>query len=273
MSKPRGFTLIELLVVIAIIAMLLAILMPALNIAKRKAQGVVCLANLNGLSKGWYIYSIDNDGRIVGGSTPNDPTNSFDWTGSPQDENGNPKTDKNVGSEIDEKIIGIRRGLLYPYIKNPESYHCPGDKRMGKIPVHPDYNKGKGGYRTYSITGGMNGVNPNGGWGIIPIVKHSQIRSADSKYVFLEEMDGRGYNMGSWVIRPVTQEWVDPIGIWHKDASTLGFADGHAEFHKWHGAGTIKMAEEQTFYYKPVSEADLTDFLFMQRGYAYHKLE
>ena len=73
MSKPRGFTLIELLVVIAIIAMLLSILMPALNIAKRKAQGVVCLANLNGLSKGWYIYSIDNDGRIVVGSGTRTP--------------------------------------------------------------------------------------------------------------------------------------------------------------------------------------------------------
>ena len=118
----------------------------------------------------------------------------------------------------------------------------------------------------------MNGVNPAGGWGVIPYTKHSQIKSADSKYVFVEEMDGRGGNMGSWVIRPTTQAWVDPIAIWHGESSTLAFSDGHAEPNKWHGEGTIQMAEDQTFYYSPSSLMDIEDFNFMQKGYGYRKL-
>lgn len=51
MKKEKGFTLIELLVVIAIIALLMAIIIPALNIAKQQAQGIVCLANVRGLAQ------------------------------------------------------------------------------------------------------------------------------------------------------------------------------------------------------------------------------
>ena len=68
--KYKGFTLIELLVVISIIALLLAILMPSLGIVKKKAQGVVCLANLDNMSKAWYLYSTENSDKLVGGSTP-----------------------------------------------------------------------------------------------------------------------------------------------------------------------------------------------------------
>jgi len=57
--KKRGFTLIELLVVIAIIAMLLAILMPALNKVKKIAQRVVCGTNLKGLGTAQSVYSND----------------------------------------------------------------------------------------------------------------------------------------------------------------------------------------------------------------------
>jgi len=65
----KAFTLVELLVVISIIALLMAILMPALSIAKRQAQGVACLANVSSLSKAWYAYALDNDGLIVGAHT------------------------------------------------------------------------------------------------------------------------------------------------------------------------------------------------------------
>ena len=63
--KRRGFTLIELLVVIAIIAMLLAILIPSLQVAKEMAAGAVCLYNQGGLAKSYYMYSQDNEDKLV----------------------------------------------------------------------------------------------------------------------------------------------------------------------------------------------------------------
>ncbi len=61
MDRRKGFTLIELLVVIAIIALLMAILMPALNRVKKQARGVTCMANLNQWSLFWKMYCDDND--------------------------------------------------------------------------------------------------------------------------------------------------------------------------------------------------------------------
>ncbi|HEC03835.1 MAG TPA: type II secretion system protein, partial [Phycisphaerales bacterium] len=65
--KRRGFTLIELLVVIAIIAILMAVLMPALNIARDQARRIHCISNVKNLTLGWLLYKDDNDDRLVGG--------------------------------------------------------------------------------------------------------------------------------------------------------------------------------------------------------------
>ncbi len=62
-----GFTLIELLVVIAIIAVLMAILMPALNRAGEQGKRAACLSNLKQLTLSWIMYAGENDDRIVSG--------------------------------------------------------------------------------------------------------------------------------------------------------------------------------------------------------------
>ena len=68
MDKSRkGFTLIELLVVIAIIALLMAILMPALQRAKEQGQRAVCMGTLKQLTLCWIMYADDNDDRLVNG--------------------------------------------------------------------------------------------------------------------------------------------------------------------------------------------------------------
>ena len=64
MNSQRGFTLIELLVVIAIIALLMAILIPALHSAGEHGKRAVCLNNLRQLTLAWIMYANDNDGKI-----------------------------------------------------------------------------------------------------------------------------------------------------------------------------------------------------------------
>ncbi len=67
MKRSKGFTLIELLVVIAIIAILMAILMPALNRAREQGKRAACLNNLRQLQLAWIAYAGDNDDRIING--------------------------------------------------------------------------------------------------------------------------------------------------------------------------------------------------------------
>ena len=271
-TKAYAFTLIELLVVIAIIALLLSVIMPGLNLAKRKAQGIVCLANLNGLSKAWILYAEDNNSEIVGAFTARIDKPAFSWVEAPQDDDGNAK---GGASTVEEKINGIKKGLLFSYLQNYKVYHCPGDKRSLKPKVKGGSN-GMGAYRSYSIMGGARGVGngANGryiGWGIEAHTKTTTIESPGNKYIFVEEMDGRGMNLGSWVIRPTERaagKWVDPIAIWHGDSSTFGFADGHGETHKWHQKEVIEMAEEQTFYL--TAPGDDTEWI--HRSYPYEEI-
>ncbi len=72
-------------------------------------------------------------------------------------------------------------------------------------------------------------------------MKYTDIKQPATKIVFLAECDPRGYNMGSWVINPKTKQWVDPFGIWHRDnSSTLSFADGHVDMHRWLSRGLVE---------------------------------
>jgi prepilin-type N-terminal cleavage/methylation domain-containing protein len=96
MKKTKGFTLIELLVVIAIIAMLLAVIVPSLKLAKQKAASVICLTNAQNLSLGWFSYKEDNKDRIMSANMDgvNDDSNRHvpGWIGSPRDAAGATKT-------------------------------------------------------------------------------------------------------------------------------------------------------------------------------------
>lgn len=264
--QNKAFTLIELLVVIAIIAVLMAILMPSLKVAREQARSIQCRSNVRTLTLAWLVYKDENDGSLVGGHPQVDTAQVVPapWVFMPP----NPES-----ASVALKKEYIKRGLLWPHVKKVEVYRCPSDRRMN-MPQH------RLAYRTYSIAGGMNGVLDNT-WEIRPYKKYSDIKQPADKLVFIAECDPRGYNMGSWVIRPRTRQWIDPFGIWHRDnASTLSFADGHVDMHRWLGQGLIEwnlsaLYEPWTFQFQrqPQGEEEWQDFDYVLKVYGYKSLQ
>lgn len=265
MRLKTGFTLIELMMVIAIISLLMAILMPSLALVRRKAQGLVCLSQVDQLLASYSLYADDNSDGLVGGNTSNKIYEgrpwSYCWVKPPQEEDGTVLPDDQIPT-YEQEVRGIVRGHLYTYVKNLELYHC-------KAAEERRFN---GGYRSYSITGLMNGeyadptsTEPHPG---LAVTSRLQIASPHAKIVFLENTDSRGWNMGSWVMDVLGKTWIDPLAIWHGSSSSIGFADGHAEAHKWVSKSTRILFEGQLWGVNPDDyDGDRRDIEYMHKAF------
>lgn len=117
MREKKAFTLVELLVVIAIIALLMAILIPALNRAREQAKRATCLSNLRQLMLAWIMYADENDDKLVNGDTgeyTSIHTNETPWV----------LKDWHT-SDLRIKRNAIINGALFPYCKILKLYRCP----------------------------------------------------------------------------------------------------------------------------------------------------
>jgi len=228
MGPRKGFTLVELLVVIAIIALLMALLVPALERAREQGQRVVCLGNLRQLMLSWNFYNDDNDDKIVNGDTeeygifPDEPCwVTQDW--------GNPEP------TLDAKRQAIIDGALYPYVKSIKVYSCP-TLLAGNV-------------RTYAMADSMNcqgWPKPDGGappYDQVRIRHISEIRRPHIRITFLDDGGTAGAALGGWSLHSIHSsqcwEWWDPPPIRHGDGTTFAFVDGHVEYWKWEDQRTI----------------------------------
>ena len=268
MSKRKGFTLIELLVVISIIALLVSILMPALNRARQQATASVCLGNDKALIASWLMYTTDNSDKIVGGMVAGykgqqpyadpgwDPANKAPWVCSPtvEDTSGNGNhlslgdnaAQLSTFEALDHRKFGIELGELWKYNKTHEVYHCPGDKNFKK-------DAPKDSFVSYAITGAMNGEDTMSGRnGVDAYIASNQIKTPSEKMVFVEESTlGQSFLLGSFQVncsdnkkdRYINSAWWDYLAVWHNKRGTIAFADGHAEINQWEYKKTLEIAE------------------------------
>ncbi len=241
MVKRSAFTLIELLVVIAIIAVLMAVLMPALNSAKEQARGINCMANQKSLAQGYIMYSDDNDSSLVGGFASYDLTGIPGWVMPPLDGLTSIVEMRTGPCTTQQRQNGIRKGALYPYVKDVGAYHCPGDNRIRR-----GTSRGTGDeyrlYRSYSLSDYMRATGP------FDPKKLFAFNSPANKMLFVEEIyDGAAgnYNHDGWSYDPGTNKMWDPLGVFHADACTFSFIDGHSEKKKWSDKRTVVFCRDR----------------------------
>ena len=275
-NNKKGFTLIELLVVISIIALLLSILMPALNIAKKKASAVVCMVNTKNLSLGWFMYQEDNNGRIMsalmnGQEKAGGPI--VGWIGTPRDEAGFYSDIAGATPVTDEdEIRGIEKGAMYPYVKDPDVYSCVGDK------VKSIYD-GTEKLVTYAIPRCLYGF-PNEPDNNSQIKKYSEIRMPAQRYAFVETAEARNFIAGGSFVMAAPEYtgrdewgWWGPMAINHAGNSILGFCDGHAESHKWRDSFTKDRLENLMngggYGQQNPPDGQTADLEYMARGWPY----
>jgi prepilin-type N-terminal cleavage/methylation domain-containing protein/prepilin-type processing-associated H-X9-DG protein len=243
-SKPKGFTLIELLVVIAIIAILAALLLPALQHAKTEALSVKCLSNGRQLTLAWHMYAGDSadvlplnfdyhdDGPYMPLGTATSPPGTpawcegwLDWT----------TAGVNTNTLF---LVGPLASQLGPYtFNNSQIFACPADVYASG----PQRGQGWGN-RCRSVT--MDG-NIGGG------SKYSFGWTLTNAIVKMSGFTKPGPTM-SWLIMDEHPDWMDDSilyvnpaetngigeftevpGSFHNQGCGISFADGHSEIHKW----------------------------------------
>jgi prepilin-type N-terminal cleavage/methylation domain-containing protein/prepilin-type processing-associated H-X9-DG protein len=236
-TRRGGFTLIELLVVIAVIAILMGILMPALRAARELATGSACMANQKSLGLAYTMYANDWDARIPMGFVSMQTLTKPMWAKPPMNEAGQYVVTGDAVT-LEDRIRGIKAGVLYPYVADPELYHCKGDNRVKSASL------GQACYRSYVIPDVLAADDSFGEYSLVAgrhshiVFKLTEIQSPSYKYIFCESELRPGtsfnYDHGGWSFAPwVNQGWWDNLATFHKNSATFGFADGHAERRIW----------------------------------------
>ena len=231
MDKQRrtAFTLIELLVVVAIIALLTAILVPAMTKARESANKILCSSNLHGLAMANLIYADDYGGFFVPGAPDIDVGfgGTIRWHGV--------RVSPGVSPNPAENTFDPTKGPLSPYFLDGKMKRCPSFENFIELGSRNAYESGAGGFG-YNNT--YVGTRTRWGGGITTGARTTEIKRSGSTIMFADsamaQVDANGeYLTEESFVYPPLSSWgglSDPsMHFRHEGLVNIAWCDGHVD--------------------------------------------